>query len=105
MTGGQQHHRSMSMTDDTSTTPHHPFRDAQLSVYRRLDGGECVAMFAPFDSYPILFRAPTEDDVRQKAEAFRHDAIERHEAAFIARSEALSKARAARMAKIKDAQA
>ena len=79
------------MTDETKTNPRHPFRDAELRVYRRLDGGEFVARFAPTATYPLLFSATSEVAVREKAETFRADAIARHEDAFVARQEALER--------------
>lgn len=80
---------------------HHPFRDAALHVYQGIGAaeGRFVAMFHPYSGYPIRFSGSTADEVVAKAEAFRDDAIAKHEASFIARSEALAKAREAREAK------
>lgn len=74
----------------------HPFRDAELRVFQRTDGGEFIARFAPYATYPVVWAGATEAVVREAAEAFRADAIAKHEAGFIARSEALAKAREAR---------
>lgn len=80
---------------------HHPMRDARIHVFAGIDeaAGKFIARFAPYDTYPILFIGSSADDVRQKAEDFRADAIARNEATYIARVEALTKARAARKAK------
>ena len=78
---------------------HHPFRDAQLQVYMRLDGKEFVARFAPYSTYPMIWAGTTEAGVREAAEAFRADAIAKHEASFITRAEALAKAKEARASK------
>lgn len=81
---------------------HHPLRDAELRVFQRTDGAEFIARFAPYATYPVVWAGATEAIVREAAEAFRADAIAKHEAGFIARTEALTKAREARKASKKE---
>lgn len=79
---------------------HHPFRDAALHVFERVDseryGCSFIARFWPYETYPVFFPGATEADARGSAEAFRAEAIAKHEAAFIAKQEAAAKARASR---------
>jgi hypothetical protein len=85
---------------------HHPFRDAPLHVFERVDtldgGANYLARFYPYDTYPVFFSGKNEDAARAQAEAFRADAIAKNEASFITRQAALEKARQTRQAK-KDA--
>lgn len=83
-------------------TYQHPMRNARLCVYRQVsgDGPAFVAHFEPQKSYPMQFRGDTQEQVAERAEAFRADAIEKNEAAYVARQEGLAKARAARKAKV-----
>ncbi|MGN7869360.1 hypothetical protein [Paracoccus sp. 22332] len=68
----------------------HPIRSAELHVFQGLGAasGRYVARFHPYDTYPVLFTGPSAEAVEAKAEAFRSDAIARHEAAFTARAQA-----------------
>lgn len=78
---------------------HHPFRDAELRVFKRIDGEEYVARFHPYKTYPIIFTCPSEEAVRRQAEEFRADAIEKHEADYIRRREAGEQLKARRKKK------
>tara|TARA_R110000868_G_scaffold42850_4_gene144540 strand:- start:479 stop:748 length:270 start_codon:yes stop_codon:yes gene_type:complete len=82
---------------------HHPFRDAALHMFERqdsLDGGAAwIARFHPYDTYPVFFSGSTESAARAQAEAFRADAVAKHEASFINRQAAIEKARQTRQAK------
>lgn len=78
---------------------HHPFRDAELRVFKRIDADEFIARFAPYDTYPVFWAGSTEAEARDRAEAFRADAIAKHESNFITRAEALEKARLTRKAR------
>ena len=82
---------------------HHPFRDAELCVFKRIDADEFVARFKPYDTYPVFWTGATEAEARERAEAFRADAIAKHEADFIARAEAAAKAKKIRARKKGDA--
>jgi hypothetical protein len=79
----------------------HPMRKARLCVYQQVsgDGPAFVAHFEPHKTYPMQFRGDTQEQVTERAEAFRWEAIEKNEAASVARQKALEKARAARKAK------
>jgi hypothetical protein len=84
---------------------HHPLRDAKLHTFKRYDahgrGVQWVAMFHPYNKYPMFISGDTEEEVSGKAEAFRQDAIDKYEANFIIKQLALEKARATRAAKKK----
>lgn len=82
---------------------HHPFRGAELCVFKRIDADEFVARFKPYDTYPVFWTGATEAEARERAEAFRADAIVKHEADFIARAEAAAKAKKIRARKKGDA--
>jgi len=77
----------------------HPIRNAALHVFQRIDehdgGSRFVAMFAPYKAYPVFFQGPTAEAVTQKAEDMRADAIDKHEAACIARQENAARLKAA----------
>ncbi len=79
----------------------HPMRKARLCVYQQVlgDGPAFVAHFEPMKTYPMQFRGDSQEQVAERAEAFRRGAIEKNEAASVARQKALEKARAARKAK------
>lgn len=81
----------------------HPIAKAPLHVFLRVDsdgtGTRTMARFYPYDAYPIFFHGQTMDEVRQKAESFRNDAVEKHGAQYAARQESLRKAREARSRK------
>lgn len=79
---------------------HHPFRDLEVHAFEGVGSaaGRAVARFYPYDAVPMIFTGASVDEVTDKAEAFRAETIEKHEASFIARTEALEKARAARKA-------
>lgn len=81
---------------------HHPFRDAELRVFKRIGGEEYVARFHPYKTYPIIFTDASEEAVTREAEAFRADAIEKYEAVYIARKEAGERLKAARKKKAVD---
>ena len=85
------------------TDHHHPFRDAELHVFMRCNangkGASYLARFFPYDTYPVLFFAASQDGAIAKAEQFRGDTVAKHENAFTARQEAAAKARATKAAK------
>lgn len=78
----------------------HPIRDLDVTAYQRSEksgvGPKWLARFYGAQNWPILFQGETEDEVVQKAEIFRSETIAKHEAAFVARQEALAKAREAK---------
>ena len=79
----------------------HPMRKARLCVYQQVsgDGPAFVAHFEPQRTYPMQFRGDSQEQVTQRAEDFRAEAIEKNEAAYVARQEGLAKFREARRAK------
>lgn len=79
----------------------HPMRNAQLCVYQQVsgDGPAFVAHFEPQKTYPMQFRGDTQEQVTERAESFRWEAIEKNEAAYSVRQKALEKARAAKAAR------
>ena len=80
---------------------HHPMRDIQISVYQRIEGSGPAfkASYGDHRTYPIFFPADTAEAARASAQAFADEAIAKHEAAFIARAEAIEKARQTRISK------
>ena len=82
---------------------HHPFRDAEVRVFKRIDADEFIARFKPYDTYPVFWTGTTEAEARERAETFRADAIAKHEADFIARAQAAAKAKETRAKKKEDA--
>jgi hypothetical protein len=83
------------MTDTTG----HPIRNAPLHTWARCDenegGAQYIAMFAPYASYPMYFKAPTLESVTSAAEDFRTESIQKHEAAVLVRQENKMKAKLA----------
>jgi hypothetical protein len=80
----------------------HPIRAHRVNVWQAPAGQgspRWIALFGDGEAFPIRFSGETESDVRARAEAFRADVIAKNEAAFIARQEAVEKARATRKAK------
>jgi hypothetical protein len=81
----------------------HPIRKAEVHTFQRQNsngkGREWIAQFYPYSIYPVFFSGPTEDAVTAQAEAMRNEAIDKHEAACIARQEAKAKAAATRVKK------
>lgn len=84
-------------------TYQHPFRTAELHVFKRHDdqpgGCQWIARFEPYSTWPIIVHGKTQAEVVEKAEAFRAQEVERHEAAWIAKRENIEKARRAKAAK------
>lgn len=74
----------------------HPLRDLPLHVYRRIDGAMYIAHFADLRVSPITFFDETEAGVIAKAEEWRTEQADRHEATYSARMDNIEKARAAR---------
>lgn len=66
----------------------HPLRTAPLEVYERVDGEKWIAHFSPWSNYPIFFNGSTREDVEGKANDFRDENADRHEAAFVQRAQA-----------------
>lgn len=84
----------------------HPMRDAPLHTFVRNGfddgtGAEWIAMFHPYRTYPVHFTGTTRAAVIEAAEAMRAEAIEKHEAACIAREEGRRKAAETRARKAK----
>lgn len=81
----------------------HPIRSAAVHTFSREDGNDgghaWLARFYPYSVYPVFFHGETEADVIAQAEALRAEAIEKHEAACIARQEAAEKRKATLAAK------
>ena len=65
----------------------HPMRDVVFHAYIRQDGAEAIARGKPYGLCPMFFEATTADEALRKAEAFRADAVAKHEAACIRRQE------------------
>lgn len=65
---------------------HHPIRDCEIRVYTGEHGA--VAFFDDGRAFPIHFRAETDFQVVQKAEAFRAAIIAKHEKTFLRLQEA-----------------
>ncbi|KRW94306.1 hypothetical protein [Paracoccus sp. MKU1] len=80
---------------------HHPFRDLEIHVFVGVGAaeGRAVARFHPYDAVPMLFIGSSPEDVIGKAEAFRQETIDKHEAVYVERVERAAKARAARLVK------
>ncbi|MFG6573179.1 hypothetical protein ACGYLO_16420 [Sulfitobacter sp. 1A13353] len=82
---------------------HHPLRDAVIHTFERRDSNEggprWLARFHPDRLCIVFFTGDTEAEAIEKAEALRTEAIEKHEAAYIARMEAAAVARAKAKAK------
>lgn len=80
----------------------HPIRNEPVNVWSApfgQNGPKWIAMFGEGRVFPIYFAGETEAAVRNKAEEFRADVIARHEATYLARVEAMRKARDARKRK------
>lgn len=70
----------------------HPFRDHQIIVYEKVTGDKMPAFIAFIDGSPhVRFGAETRKAAYDRAETFRCEAIEKHEARLIARKEAAAK--------------
>ena len=81
----------------------HPIRKAEIHTFCRVEetkpnfnprtGVTFIAMFFPYKTYPMYFSGHSRSDVIAKAEAFRAEAIEKHEADCIRRQELSRKAK------------
>lgn len=74
----------------------HPMRDISISVYERVQGTtgpQFIAKYEPFHVYPIFFHGATKESAEQSARQFADDAVEKYGATYLARVEALVKAR------------
>lgn len=80
-------------------TYQHPIRKSEVHVFRREDGQKFIAKFTPYSTWPIIFIGNSAAEVRDKAEEFRADVIEKNESGYAKRQAALEKARAARKEK------
>lgn len=80
----------------------HPIRKAALHVFAGIGDAESIfiARFHPYDTYPIFWRGFSEAAVRQQAEAFRADVIEKHEAKFQARAALRARTKARQKSKV-----
>ena len=79
----------------------HPMRAAKFHAFVREDGKQAIARAEPYALCPCIFIADTAQEALEKAEAWRADAVAKHEQAYIARQESLAKSRAKR--KVKEA--
>jgi hypothetical protein len=73
----------------------YPLRGIEIRTYGSKKWG-WKAQFGDGRTFPIVFSGQTEADVVAKAEAFRAEAIEKHEAKYLARKAAAAKARQSR---------
>jgi len=74
----------------------HPMRDISISVYERVQGTtgpQFIAKYEPFHVHPIFFHGTTKENAEQSARQFADSAVEKYEATYLARVEALVKAR------------
>lgn len=85
----------------------HPMRDAPVHVFQRTNpdghGSAFIARFWPYSTYPVFATGQTEDEARTALETLRTEAIEKHEAAYIARREAAAARKAKAEAKAREA--
>lgn len=69
----------------------HPIRAAKIHTFERRDshdgGANWVGQFHPYKTYPVTFYGVDEQEVLEKAEAMRSEAIAKHEAECIRRQE------------------
>jgi len=83
----------------------HPIRKAAVHTFMRHwneEGGVgFIARFHPYDTWPIFFHGSTESEVIEKAETFRTETIDQHEASYQNRMAGREKAKAARDRKAK----
>lgn len=78
----------------------HPIRNIPVNVYYcERAAQQFRAFFGEGYAFPIFFDADTHEGAKAAAEAFRADVLAKHEGKYIARQEALGKARAARAAR------
>lgn len=77
----------------------HPMRRAVIHTFRRCDmsdgGAKYIARLHPYDTYPVFWHGDTAEAAHTAAADFVADAIEKNEAAVLARQEAAAKAREA----------
>jgi hypothetical protein len=73
-------------------------RDAAIHIWTATDPIEgqtaYLARFYPYSLYPVFATGQTPEEAAAKLEAIRAEAIEKHEAAYVARQDALAIARA-----------
>lgn len=74
----------------------HPMRDLEVRVYERVGGGDFIAAFHPFKTFPMTARGATEREAREKLETFRRESVEKYEAAYQNRMLAREKQRKTR---------
>lgn len=78
----------------------HPIRDAELHVFKRIEGmsgvARYIARFHPYDNWPVFFKGATAEEARNKAKEFRDECIEKHEADIIRRKEQAAKMKKAK---------
>jgi len=74
----------------------HPMRDISISVYERVQGTtgpQFIAKYEPFHVHPIFFHGTTKENAEQSARQFADSAVEKYEATYLARVEALVRVR------------
>lgn len=77
---------------------HHPIRDLPIISYA--GDGDAVAFIGDHARYSFpFFRGADRQAAEMKAEAFRLEVLNKHEAAYVTRQEAAAKARSTRKAK------
>ena len=77
-------------------TKKHPMRGISISVYERVQGTtgpQFIAKYEPFHVHPIFFHGATKESAEESARQFADSAVEKYEATYLARVEALVKAR------------
>ena len=82
---------------------HHPMRDAKIHVwaaeYPTENQPAYLARMYPYSTYPVFATGESKAEAVAKLEAIRAEALEKFEAAYVARKEALAVARAKKAAK------
>lgn len=82
---------------------HHPMRDAVIHVweaeYPMENQPAYIARLHPYNIYPVFATGDSRGEAASKLEALRTEAVEKYEAAYIARQSALKIARAKKAAK------
>lgn len=56
----------------------HPIAKAKLHLFKEIDGDLYIARFSPFNNWPVFWRSTDLEEVKQMAEDFRKDVIEKH---------------------------
>lgn len=69
----------------------HPIRKAELHIFKRVNkgdkGSEFIARYHPYDTWPVFFKGQTQDEAESKAEEFKQECIDKHEAEVLLRQQ------------------